>query len=291
MRGGSAAVVVVGALAVLGTGCQPADACAEAGSACGGDPVGAWVETDVCQDPTLQDTVAAKPTYQDQPLVPAGQSPPELTSTDWCSSLQFFGPNGIRFFALPRDTPRVQGGLLSYSPGSNGSHSQGLYTTLLTSSDRTSITYSASCLERFGYAPGSCADFAAAFAAYGSSLGGIKETTCQDSGDGDGGCVCSYLSESDMAGTNISGSWSSDGHVITHFAESGILPTQVDYCVRGNQMTIWGHNRTSILNFAGLRTLVLRKVVCGDGTVDRGEECDPPDQTTCSSTCQTIAPK
>src|SRR5450432_776573 len=288
MRGGSAAVFVVGVLVPFVAGCRPTDVCAETGSACGGDPVGSWAETDVCQDPTIQDKIAAKQTYFNQPLVPGGQSPPQVTSTDWCSSLQYIGTSGISFFALPRDTPAIQGAFLSYSAGSDGSHTQGLYTTLITSSDKTSINYSASCLQRFGYAPGSCADFAAAFAAYGSSLGGIKETSCQDSGDG--GCLCSYLSESDAAGTDLSGIWSSDGHVITHFAGSGVLPTQVDYCVQGNQMTLWGHDRTSILNSpAGLRTLVLRKVVCGDGIVDRGEECDPPDQTTCSSTCQTIA--
>jgi hypothetical protein len=280
------AFVVVGALPLIGAGCRSADACAETHSPCGGDPVGAWVELSACQDPALQDTIGAKQTYRNQPMVPAGQPPPELTSMDWCSSLEFFGANGIRFLALPRDTPRVQGAYLSYAAGDAGEHSKGLYATLITSSDRTNINYSSSCLQRFGYAPGSCAAFGEAFATYGASLGGVKETSCKDSGDG--GCTCSYLIESDAAGTNLAGIWSSDGHVITHFAGNMGLPTQVDYCVQDNLMTLFGHNRTNIFDFAGLRTLILRKVVCGDGITDRGEDCDPPDQTRCSSTCQTI---
>src|SRR5450432_1461499 len=280
-------IFLTAALLLLAGGCKPVDACSETGPACGGDPVGSWVETSVCQDPALQDSLASKQTYRNQPIVPGGQSPPELTSMDWCSSLQYFGPNGIRVFALPRDTPAVEGAYLSYAPGSSGAHTGGLYTTLLTSSDRTSINYSASCLQRFGYAPGSCAEFGMAFAAYGSTLGGIKETSCLDSSDG--GCTCSYLSGSDAAGTNLSGIWTASGHVITHYAGSGVLPSQVDYCVQGNQMTLWGHARTSILELNGLRTLSLSKVVCGDGRVDRGEDCDPPDQKTCSPTCQKIA--
>ncbi len=282
----SVGVFLSGAMLLFAEGCKPLDACAETTLPCGGDPVGDWAEASVCQDPALQDAIAAKQTYRNQPIVPGGQPPPELTSMDWCSSLQFFGPQGIRFFALPRDTPAIQGAFLSYQAASmTADHTQGLYSTLLTSSDRTSINYSASCLQRFGYSPGSCKEFGAAFADYGKTLGGIKETECQDSAGG--GCVCSYLSESDAAGTNLSGIWSSDGHVITHFAGSGILPTQVDYCVQGNRMTLWGHDRTTILDItgsSGLRTLVLRRVVCGDGFVDHGEDCDSPGQRICTTT-------
>jgi hypothetical protein len=233
--------------------------------------------------------MGTKQTYLNQPMVPGGQPPPELTSTDWCSSLEFLGPSGIRLFALPRATPRIQGASVIYEADSASDHTQGLYSTLITSSDRTSINYSASCLQRFGFAPGSCAEFGEAFAAYGSSLGGVKETNCRDSGGG--GCVCSYVIESDAAGANRSGIWKQDGNVLTHFAGNMILPTLVDHCVEGNRMTLWGHNRTNILDFEGLRTLVLRKIVCGDGFTDRGEDCDPLDpmtSTNCSPTCQTV---
>jgi hypothetical protein len=281
-------MVLVGSLLLGGTACRPTDACAETGTPCGGDPVGAWAEADICQDPTLQDSIGGKQTYRNQSMVPGGQSPPEATSTDWCSSLEFFGPDGIRIFALPRDTPRIRGAYLNYREG-GADHTQGVYATLVTSSDRTSINYSASCLQRFGYSPGSCSQFGEAFAAYGASLGGVQQTHCEDSGQG--GCLCSYLSESDAAGPNLSGSWRKNGHVITHFASNMVLPSQVDYCVQGDQMTLWGHNRTNILDFAGLRILVLRRIVCGDGYVDRGEDCDPPDAgKMCSQTCHVINP-
>ena len=113
---GYAVAVAVGALGVFGAGCRPTDACGETSTACGGDPLGTWVEIDVCQDPALQDTIASKQTYRNQPIVPGGQPPPELTSTDWCSGLEYFGPNGIRLFALPRDTAKVQGAYLTYGP-------------------------------------------------------------------------------------------------------------------------------------------------------------------------------
>ena len=279
------AVVAVGTLLPAAIGCRPTDACAEAATACGGDPIGAWGEVDVCQDPALPDSTIAKRTYRGQSAVTAGQAPPEPTSTDWCSDL-VYGPNGITFLLLPRDTPRILGASLRYSAAGLDDPTRGQYSALVTSSDRTSIEYSASCLERFGYAPGSCAQFGEAFAAYGVGLGGVKETTCKDSVGG--GCLCSYLSESDAAGTNLSGSWSTNGHVLTHYAANMVLPSQVDYCVQGNRMTLWGHDRTNILDFAGLRTMILDKVVCGDGRVDRGEECDPPNQTTCNAMCQRI---
>jgi hypothetical protein len=287
-------VISLACAVLLGaTGCKPVDACAETGPACGGDPVGVWVENSVCQDPALRDPIAAKQSYRNQPIVPGGEQPPELTSMDWCSSLQYQGPNGIRAFALPRDTPAVQGAALSYNAASAGDHTRGNYAIQLTSSARGRITYSASCLQRFGYAPGNCTnsgnatDFGKAFADYGSSLGGIKDTNCQDAGDG--GCTCTYLSESDAAGIDLSGIWKADGHIITYFAGSGVLPAQVDFCVQGNQMTLWGHSRTSIFNFNGLRTMTLHRIVCGDGMIDSGEGCDPPDQKTCSPTCQKIA--
>jgi hypothetical protein len=278
--------VVVGASMLGGAGCRPTDACAEPGTLCGGDPTGSWVEVDSCQDPAIADSTIAKRSYRGQPAITAGQAAPEPTSTDWCSDL-VYGANGISFFMLPRDTPRIQGAYLTYQSTSPTDHGTGVYGAFVTSSDRNSIEYSATCLARFGYLP-DCVQFAESFATYGASLGGVKETSCEPSGDG--GCHCSYLIESDAAGTNLSGTWSSSDHVLTHFAGNMVLPSQVDYCVQGSRMTLWGHNRTNVLDFAGLRTMILDKVVCGDGRSDRGEQCDPPDGTTCDSKCQTIGP-
>jgi hypothetical protein len=279
----------VGMALLGGSGCRPTDACAEVGTACGGDPVGAWVEDSACQDPALPDMAISKRTYRGQPLVPAGQSAPEPTSTDWCSDL-VWGANGISFLMLPRDTPSIQGAYLNYTvPQDATDHTMGNYGALVTSSDVATIEYSAACLERFGYSA-NCVQFGEAFATYGVGLGGVKETSCQDAAAG--GCVCKYLIESDAAGTNLSGAWVKDPNasVLTHYAANMLLPSRVDYCVQGSQLTLWGHNRTNILDFLGLRTMVFHKVVCGDGKTDRGEQCDPPDQMTCSANCQTLTP-
>jgi hypothetical protein len=279
------AAAALGAVLSGGAACRPTDACAETGTACGGDPVGSWTLVDACQDPALVDTAVAKRTYRGQPLVTAGQPPPEPTSSDWCADL-VYGANGIDFLNLPRDPPRLSGGYISYQ-AQDGLDAGGTYGALWTTDDTTSIDFSASCIQRFGYAP-ACDQFAVAFATFGTTLGGVKNTSCAD--DGSGGCRCAYTIEADAAGTNLSGQWSAQGGTITHFATNMLLPTQVDYCVRGNEMTLWGHDRTAIMGLPGVRTVSLLRIVCGDGRVDRGEACDPPDGTTCNSTCQLITP-
>jgi hypothetical protein len=293
MRHGSPVAILCAAW-LLAAGCRPVDACAETGPVCGGDPIGvgqdtgAWIEADACQDPALVDSTIAKRAYRGQPAITAGQPPPEATTTDWCSDL-VYGADGISFLMLPRDTPRIQGAYLTFQARAPGDpdHAKGLYAALVTSSDRTSIEYSRSCLERFGFSP-DCVQFAQSFATYGAGLGGVKETSCEATAGA--GCRCSYLIESDAAGTNLSGNWTADGGVMTLLAGNMVLPSRVDYCVQGDHMTLWGHNRTNILDFVGLRTMTLQKVVCGDGRTDRGEQCDPPDGTTCNSRCQMVAP-
>lgn len=281
-------LVLLALLCVAGA-CRPADACAENGAVCGGDPSGNWVELDACQDPALQDTAVGKRTYRNQPAVTAGAAPPEPTSTDWCADL-VYRPSSISL-NLPRDTPAVRGAYLTYNSSDTiataDADRRGTYSVFLTSSDRSEIQVSRSCLERFGYSA-TCAELGVAFAAFGTSLGGVKETSCADGADG--GCLCSYLSESDAAGGNLTGTFKSKGGLLTHYAGDMVLPSEVDYCVSPDraQLTLWGQARSNILDFRGLRTLVFRRVVCGDGVVDRGEQCEPPNQPTCSATCQMI---
>jgi len=279
-----AASVALGAVLLAGAACRPADACAAPGNACGGDPVGNWTLVDSCQDPTLPDMATAKRTLRNQPVVTAVQPPPEPASSDWCADL-VYGPNGIDFLNLPRNSPKLLGAYLSYqSP--DPSHASGSYSAFVTTRDTTSIDLSRSCIERFGYSA-TCDQFAVAFATFGTTLGGVKETSCKD--DGNGGCLCRYTVEADAAGANLSGQFAVDGSTITHFASDMLLPSQVDFCVQGTRLTLWGHDRTSIMDLAGARTMSFDKVVCGDGRVDRGEECDPPDGVTCNDACQLIA--
>jgi len=277
----------VGGLLLFGAACRPADVCAEPADACGGDPVGQWTLVDSCQDPTLPDMAIAKRTTRNQPVVTAGQPPPEPASTDWCADL-VYGPSGIDFLNLPRDTPKLLGAYLSYaSTDLSNPHATGSWGALVTTSDTTSIDFSRSCIERFGYSA-TCQQFGVDFATFGTTLGGVKETSCGD--DGSGGCLCRYTIEADAAGTNLSGAWAASGSTITHFPSNMVLPSEVDFCVQGSRMTLWGHDRTSILDIAGARTMSFEKIVCGDGRVDRGEQCDPPDGVTCSDACQRIGP-
>jgi hypothetical protein len=233
--------------------CTPTDACAEPG-ACGGDPVGLWTMVDSCQDPSLPDPVTYKRQYRGQPVVAAGQPPPEPTSSDWCADI-VFGAHGIDSLNLPRDTPKLLGAILTFQ-ADDPSDVQGTYSALVTSSDTTSIEFSKTCLTRFGYSA-TCADFGVAFATFATGLGGVKNTNCADAAGG--GCVCAYTSESDAAGTNLSGRWRKDGSVLTLYASNMILPTKIDYCSEGNRMTVWGHDRTNIMDIAGARIMTFVK--------------------------------
>ncbi len=63
-----------------------------------------------------------------------------------------------------------------------------------------------------------------------------------------------------------------------------VLPSQVDYCVDGDHLTLWGHDRTNVLDVVGApgaRTLSFTRIACGNGIKEHGEACDPPDGVTC----------
>jgi hypothetical protein len=244
----------IGALFLSCEAWGPTDACAETGTACGGNPVGQWTMVDSCQDPSLQNLAGAKRTYRGQPIVSAGQLPPEPTSTDWCADL-VYGANGIDFLNLPRDPPKLLGARLNFQ-GDDPTGTSGTWGALVTSSDTTSIEFSKTCMTRFGYSSG-CAEFGAAFAAFGTILGGVKETTCTDGTNG--GCLCTYTIEADAAGSNLSGKWKKAGNVLTLYPANMVLPTKVDYCVRGDRITLWGHDRTNIMDVNGARMMAFQR--------------------------------
>jgi hypothetical protein len=256
------------------TGCHANDPCAETGVACGGSPVGRWTLSDACQDPTIRTTLPR--TYLGQPIETAGQAPPEPTTSDWCADLKYTA-SGIEALNLPHDTSRIIGAYIVYGDDHT-------YSAFVTTSAHTSIEFSFDCLSRFGTFTG-CADFGVAFATYGAGLGGVKETDCSDSANG---CLCSYTVENDSAGSNLNGTWSANGNVLTHFAGSMVLPSQVDFCTNGDHMTLWGHDGTGIMDLGGVRIMDLGRIVCGNGVVERGEECDPPNTQTCDSNCRII---
>jgi hypothetical protein len=267
----------VGVLLLGAAACRPTDKCAESGVPCGGDPTGRWKLVDQCQDPTVPSNAISQRTYLGQPINGAQQPPPEPTSSDWCADLKY-GPDGIAFLNLPYNARGLIGAYINYA----GDHTYGAF---VTTSDTTTLDLSASCLSRFGFAS-TCADFAKAFATFGASLGGVKDTSCKD--DGNGGCLCAYTIEGDAAGSSLTGKWGANGSVLTHFAGSMVLPSQADYCVAGDSMTLWGHDRTNLFDLPGVRTINLQRIVCGNGVVERGETCEPPNTATCDANCQTV---
>ena len=135
-------------------------------------------------------------------ILATGQAPVEPTSTDWCADLAY-RENGIAFLNLPRNPPRILGAFITFR-GSDDSHDSGGYSAFVTSSDRTSIEFSKTCLTRLGYAP-DCDKFAADFAAFGTGLGGVRDTSCTTTAAQ--GCLCSYTVEADAAGSNLGGEW------------------------------------------------------------------------------------
>ena len=94
---------------------------------------------------------------------------------------------------------------------------------------------------------------------YSVTLGSPEQNiACAD--DGNGGCLCSYDIASEPTGGGLSGRWSTQGALITHFADTQSVPSQADVCVGETTMTIWGHDRTWIWDQPGLRTITLARM-------------------------------
>ena len=287
---GALAIVALAFAALLPAACHSVDKCAESGTPCGGNPVGQWNLASSCQDPVLANTAISKRTYLNQPITTAGEPAPESTSTDWCADLDYEGPaQGIVHLNLPHDTSSLIGGYLYYLDD----HSYGAF---ITSTATGRFDFSKTCITRFGYFP-TCDEFNDAFTDFARRQGGTKPVGtdpaakfCTD--DGQGGCRCDYIAESDAAGSNLTGTWTTSGSVLTHFENTMVLPSQVDYCVDGDRLTLWGRDRTNALDVVGApgaRTLSFTRIKCGNGIKEHGEACDPPDGVTCDVNCQLIA--
>ena len=104
--------LLVGAACFAGLACSMDDPCAPQASACGGDPTGLWTVMDSCRDPAYE---LPKPvTYFNQAQTMARQPPPEPSSSDWCSYLQYDPGAGITQFTFPHDTLSIATGTVEY---------------------------------------------------------------------------------------------------------------------------------------------------------------------------------
>jgi hypothetical protein len=241
--------------------CHMDDPCAApSGAACGGDPTGLWMVTDTCRDPAYQGPDPV--TYYGQTQNMARQPPPEPTSSDWCSYLLYDPVRGITQFTFPYDTLAIASGHVTYD-------GVGTYGALLATSGQGSVAISASCLTRFSVdfqcgpmdpaapVPGvrSVTDDLAAYSVtLGSPFQGID---CAD--DGNAGCHCIYDIASEPSGGGLSGRWSTQGALLTHFASTKLIPSQAELCVSGDTMTVWSHNRAWIWGLPGLRSVTLAR--------------------------------
>jgi hypothetical protein len=144
-----------------------------------------------------------------------------------------------------------------------------VYAVLLSTAGRGSVDISASCLSRFAViyqcapadldTPAGTRSLSDDLATYSQTLGSPEQNiVCGDNGEQ--GCLCSYDIASEPSGGALSGRWSTQGPLLTHFAGSKQIPSQADVCVSGETMTIWGHNRAAIWDQAGLRTVTLMRM-------------------------------
>ncbi len=261
-------VLLLGGL-LASFGCQNDTGCAEDGTPCGGDPTGSWTLAGACRDPAFAAPVQS--TYLGQPVAQARQPVAPTTSSDWCSSV-VVGAQGLTAFVFPHDTLGVSpaGSQVTYS-------ADGTYQAVIHTVGPGTVNLSASCLQRFGVAL-TCDALAAELSDYAARQKGVPGFTCTDSPDeppncayyyaysgiqcadnGNQGCACHY--DVDFAGT-FAGKWSTSGTQLVHFDGKKMLPTQADYCVGGggSALSIWGHDRTSLFDEAGLRTLNLQRM-------------------------------
>jgi len=264
------AVISLGlGLGLGGLGCQNDTACAEDGTPCGGDPTGSWSVSGACRDPAFAAPI--QPTYVGQPVAQARQPVAPTTSSDWCSAVAI-NAQGLSAFVFPHDTLAVTGAGSQITYASDGT-----YQAVIHTAGQGAIDLSASCLQRFGVAV-TCDALAAELTDYAAGQLSAPSFTCTDSPDepakcayyytysgitctdnGNQGCACRY--GVNFAGT-FGGKWSTGATQLVHFDAKKMLPTQADYCVGGggSTLSLWGHDRTSLFDEAGLRTLKLQRM-------------------------------
>jgi hypothetical protein len=263
------ALVAVASAGMAGFGCQSDTGCAEDGTPCGGDPTGSWTLSGACRDPAFAAPIQS--TYLQQPIAQARQPVAPTTSSDWCSAVAV-NAQGLSSFVFPHDTLAVSGtdSQITYA-------GDGTYQAVIHTAGHGEIDLSASCLQRFGVAV-TCDALAAELSDYAARPRTMPSFTCTDSPDepascayyytysgiqcadnGSEGCSCQY--GVNFAGT-FTGKWSMAGTQLVHFDAKKMLPTQADYCVGGggSTLSLWGHDRMSLFDEPGLRTLKLQRM-------------------------------
>jgi hypothetical protein len=264
--------LAVALLLLLAAACQP-DRCPEDGQPCGGDPSGSWNVVNACRDPVFSPPVQV--TYLGQPVAMARQPNPMMSSSDWCSSIVLGSSSSVTAFTFPHDTLSVSGGTITYvSDSDDPEQRRGTYQAVIKTTGAGSVDLSPACLTRSGTSL-TCDMVTAALVDFAAVSVADPRVPCTDSPSepascqfyysyaniscaqsAGGGCRCTYSVS--FAGA-LNGRWIRTSALLTHSDASKMLPSQADYCVdsASGSMAMWGHDRTSILNQTGIRTLEL----------------------------------
>jgi hypothetical protein len=97
----------------------------------------------------------------------------------------------------------------------------------------------------------------------------VYHNTCSQTSEA--GCSCDY----DVSLTSSSaGPWTAASGKISFFDFDAAPPSQADYCVNANGMSLSGTKGTDLFNRNSLKTLALRPPTCSDGVMSKtlGEE-------------------
>ena len=89
-----------------------------------------------------------------------------------------------------------------------------------------------------------------------------------------------------------SANWSND-KCATEFLRRSLRNYEAAVTDAASRQTVKDDTATALATFDGVHADATTRSVCGDSTVDDtdpdlGEECDPPNGTTCDTDCQTI---
>ena len=221
--------------------------------ACGGNPVGSWKATSVCEirESAAPQLAVPTPSAVNVPQTPAlaGAPPNPNVSGDWCSGLVFLPPSaqsngklgGASFYAKPFasiETTVVYLANQTYN-----------YATTGASTETTHFTRS--CLNAYGYSP-TCAELTEALS--GQQFANYQGMKCVDTPDV--GCDCSYLS---IESGGPSGIWRVDGGTLIQFPDNGGAAQPADFCVQGDTLTVSGKNGAHLLASTGRRSMVMRR--------------------------------
>ena len=219
-----------GCLALLA--CRMDDPCAAARATRAAATQRDVERVDSCRDPAYQSPEAV--TYYGQTQNMARQPPPEPTSSDWCSYLIYDPVQGITQFTFPHDTLAVRTGPVTYD-------GVGSYAALLSTIGNGSVDISGELPDPLlrHFQCGAARRVDAGGHPFGhrrshgpmrSALGSPEQNiVCVD--DGSRGCFCSYDIASEPSGGGLSGRWSTQGALLTHFAGTKLIPSQADLCV------------------------------------------------------------